>query len=302
MKDSYKNKLFILQETNYYKILGVKESAPIESIVKEYRYLVKLVHPDKHLNIPQAEKNDLTTMFKKVNQAYEVIKDDEQRKIFDLELKQQRDIEEEVEKRKVAEKPKEPVKTKAEPEKKTELPVNKPVEPIRPPKVPENLFKVNSPIKNDPRLKNASGGFTFGINMSENPDPENARKLRNEKEHEQNTITFNQAKMYIRQQNYDEAIVLLKKLIEKKGKEASYHSALGQAMEAKGWASYAEAQYKVALHYDPNDVTALNYFKRADLSGETIKVEINKTANSGPAVKTDSKGVFGKFKSFFNKG
>lgn len=62
-------------DTDYYKILGVKENASQKEITQSYRKLAKIYHPD--VNSGSEEK------FKEINSAYEVLSDPERRKEYD---------------------------------------------------------------------------------------------------------------------------------------------------------------------------------------------------------------------------
>ncbi|OGT47359.1 MAG: cytochrome C biogenesis protein [Gammaproteobacteria bacterium RIFCSPHIGHO2_12_FULL_41_15] len=62
---------------DYYKTLGIARNATPEEIKKQYRRLARKYHPDVSKE-PNAE-----TMFKKVREAYEVLKDPEKRKAYD---------------------------------------------------------------------------------------------------------------------------------------------------------------------------------------------------------------------------
>ncbi len=64
---------------DYYKILGVSRDASQEEISKAFKKLAKKYHPDLNPNNPEAEKR-----FKEINEAYEVLKDPEKRKRYDL--------------------------------------------------------------------------------------------------------------------------------------------------------------------------------------------------------------------------
>ena len=62
---------------DYYKTLGVDRNASKEDIRSAYRKLARKHHPDVNKS-PQAEDK-----FKQINEAYEVLKDDEKRKRYD---------------------------------------------------------------------------------------------------------------------------------------------------------------------------------------------------------------------------
>lgn len=68
-----------MEYQDYYKTLGVEKSASADAIKKAYRKLAKKYHPDLH---PDDEKAQ--DQFKKINEAYEVLGDEEKRKKYDL--------------------------------------------------------------------------------------------------------------------------------------------------------------------------------------------------------------------------
>lgn len=65
--------------TNYYIVLGVKNTATADEIRQAYRMLAKKYHPDKNPDNKAAED-----FFKEVQQAYMVLSNPEKRRSFDL--------------------------------------------------------------------------------------------------------------------------------------------------------------------------------------------------------------------------
>lgn len=63
---------------DYYKLLGVSKNAGKDEIKKAYRKLALKYHPDQNKGDKGAEE-----MFKKINEAYAVLSDDQKRKQYD---------------------------------------------------------------------------------------------------------------------------------------------------------------------------------------------------------------------------
>lgn len=63
---------------DYYKLLGVSRSATKEDMSKAFKKLARQYHPDLNPGNKEAEEK-----FKDINEAYEVLKDDEKRKLYD---------------------------------------------------------------------------------------------------------------------------------------------------------------------------------------------------------------------------
>ena len=65
---------------DYYDILGITKSATPDEIKKAYRRLARKLHPDLHTD---SKKAAMEKSFKELNEAYEVISDEEKRKKYD---------------------------------------------------------------------------------------------------------------------------------------------------------------------------------------------------------------------------
>ncbi|MCT4533785.1 J domain-containing protein [Halodesulfovibrio sp.] len=63
---------------DYYKILGVSKTAGKDEISRAFKKLARKYHPDLNPNDDEAEKK-----FKEVNEAHEVLKDPEKRRMYD---------------------------------------------------------------------------------------------------------------------------------------------------------------------------------------------------------------------------
>lgn len=67
-----------MAEKDYYKTLGINKGATSDEIKKAFRKLAMKHHPDKNQGNKESEKK-----FKELNEAYEVLKDDQKRAAYD---------------------------------------------------------------------------------------------------------------------------------------------------------------------------------------------------------------------------
>lgn len=78
---------------NYYELLEVSEKASPEVIKKAYTTLVKKYHPDLQ---PDGEKKRAEEKIKEINEAYEVLSDENKRESYDNQLKSEKIKEEQA--------------------------------------------------------------------------------------------------------------------------------------------------------------------------------------------------------------
>ena len=62
---------------DYYSILNISNNSTKEEIIKSFRELAKKYHPDKNSSPNASEK------FREIFEAYEILKNDEKRKVYD---------------------------------------------------------------------------------------------------------------------------------------------------------------------------------------------------------------------------
>ena len=69
----------LIEGSSYYELLGVPKTADNQEIRKAFKLLALRMHPDKNPNNPDAQEK-----FLNLKTAYEVLKDQESRKAYDL--------------------------------------------------------------------------------------------------------------------------------------------------------------------------------------------------------------------------
>lgn len=84
-----------------------------------------------------------------------------------------------------------------------------------------------------------------------------AKKTKQELAHKH----YEAGKEYERKNLMDEAIKEYKEALRVDNDVAKYHSQLALALQQKGWTGYAQAEFKVTLHFDPTDKVALKHYQ-----------------------------------------
>src|SRR5512132_3610237 len=67
-----------MAKDDYYRVLGVERDASKDDLKKAYRKLALQCHPDRNPGDKDAERR-----FKEINEAYEVLRDDQKRAAYD---------------------------------------------------------------------------------------------------------------------------------------------------------------------------------------------------------------------------
>ncbi len=68
---------------DYYKTLGISKTATTGEIQKAYRKLARQYHPDRFVDSDDKERAKAKQMFQKVQQAYDVLSDENKRQMYD---------------------------------------------------------------------------------------------------------------------------------------------------------------------------------------------------------------------------
>ena len=67
-----------MAKQDFYETLGVSKSASADELKRAYRKLAMQYHPDRNAGDKNAEQK-----FKDINEAYDVLKDDQKRAAYD---------------------------------------------------------------------------------------------------------------------------------------------------------------------------------------------------------------------------
>jgi curved DNA-binding protein CbpA len=226
--------------TDYYKLFNVERNVDDKKLYEAYTSIARrYAIPD---GASPALEHRIETEFAIYKTAFSVLSDPTKRKDYDLKLKLYETKKEE-----------ENVKQQIENRRKEKLEKENPVD-----------LQSVSPIKNDPRLRNSIPGISlsqFKVIEYDQKKLDVVHQEREQHEKQKSEEKFLKAKQYILEGNNEAAIDSLKELVEKYPKVSQYHSYLGLAMQNKGWTGYSQAEFKVALHFNPKDEIALKYYQ-----------------------------------------
>jgi curved DNA-binding protein CbpA len=77
----------VLDEVDNYQLLKLKGGAPIPDVEKAYAAQSKMFHPDNYFGVGDATfTKSVTSIFKKLNESYQVLKDPELKKLYDKKM------------------------------------------------------------------------------------------------------------------------------------------------------------------------------------------------------------------------
>merc|ERR1719367_2531957 len=78
-----KQKLLLETRVNFYEVLGIEKTVGESEIRKAYFKKSKEYHPDKHANDSDEVKEEFSKKFKLAKEAYEILSDNDKRKMYD---------------------------------------------------------------------------------------------------------------------------------------------------------------------------------------------------------------------------
>lgn len=205
-----------LWKEDLFATLGVSQEAQDSELKKAYLKLAKKYHPDKFLE-ENEEKLEAQRLFSKITVAYDTLSDPKKRQHY-LELR-----------RLLA----------------SHLPENQ---------VSSSSNLQNSTISNEPQThhQNTPVQQVNKVPEEEKRETHSADKVKEE----QARALFNLGMDFIKKKKLDQAIDYFKQAIATKDNISEFHTQLGLAYQQKNWTGMAQAEFKLALKYNPTDRVA----------------------------------------------
>ena len=72
----------VLDKLDYYRLFGVSRDASAADIKRVFYAMAKRFHPDRNRDAPEALKKALYNIYKRINEAYRVLCDNEKRALY----------------------------------------------------------------------------------------------------------------------------------------------------------------------------------------------------------------------------
>lgn len=224
----------IIKEENLFSILNITTDATSEDIRSAYKKLVKEVHPDRFSD--SDEKTKAEEAFKRLGVAFNTLRDPLQRKDYERVIERYY--------------PSFSTSSRST-SSSTASSGSSTGTSSKPSSGTPSGASADSPKASAPHRPNHTAPFQ---------DPQVA-KQREQARQEQAERHYTTGRDFERKNQMDDAVKEYQEAIRIKNEVAKYHSQLGLVLDKKGWSGYAQAEFKVALHFDPTDKLALKHYK-----------------------------------------
>jgi len=76
----------LVDELDYYQLLEVERDAPASAVKRGYYAVTRRLHPDANRGLPDAEREVLESVARRVSEAYQVLRDGRRRRAYDAQL------------------------------------------------------------------------------------------------------------------------------------------------------------------------------------------------------------------------
>ena len=76
----------VLDQLDYYRLLGVEPSTGASQVKKSFYAIAARFHPDRNRDAPEQVRDAIYDIYKRINEAYQVLSDPERRKLYDQQL------------------------------------------------------------------------------------------------------------------------------------------------------------------------------------------------------------------------